>query len=589
MKSCKLALLLLAWSISPLTAEGMECDNHEARITDTAKPVNPYRCEGIAKDAGRNLSVGKIRRRADELAKGNSAVDLCAAAELYKRLGDSRAESLYQKAIDLAPYEPAYELFYGDYLRLYRGAGQRPLFHEADEHLFAARGKLSALRKVTLPSAWNVCSEELWNRCTEERLERSLAALYERDGFSLAYWKWNGEGSRGTVQRPWLFFSPGGRWEQSNSDFDRTSDVRDRTSEAAFSASPFRLNRALTQTELDGLVRLMQPREGRGRLRIRYRSAPIIDVAVTRRTTSDAQITNFFEPDRFNDLILLDTAVSVEEPFAITGNTDAVARFEYHRINRQGLIEFLPKGAEHINQYDASGSLSHYLGPDRLNISYAYDRQNIDPQPADLPRRDRIIVGGTILYQIFRPLPLPGRNLETGLGRQFETRGIDLIGGVLHDDDRFPATPRDVSITRLDYFAGVAVRGLGQFDLVVQPTWLASRVSNDPTQNNSQLRTAGSIVFRILDEERTAGIPKEHLFGLSVASVQFVAPFHWDIPQMGSNAFRSRKIGAELSIKCFSIGYPGVSILTAGGYSRQWFPGLGRELNLIRFSASVGF
>src|SRR5262249_50642949 len=136
---------------------------------------------------------------------------------------------------------------------------------------------------------------------------------------------------------------------------------------------------------------------------------------VTDRTTGDAQVTNFYLPGRFNDLKLLDFGASLEKPFAISGNTDGVVRFAYHRINREGLIEFLPNAAEQINQFEAYGAFSHYLGPDRLNLSYTYVHQNIDPEPLGQLNRDREIMGGTATYQIFRPLPLPGRNLETGL------------------------------------------------------------------------------------------------------------------------------------------------------------------------------
>src|ERR1039457_2467673 len=172
--------------------------------------ANPYRCEGDAAEAGGKLPLNEIRKLADGLAKRKDSRSLCTAAELYKRLGDGKAHSLYEKAIGSAPDEPVYELLYGDYLRLYRGAGQRPLFQEAEKHLFAARGKLE-LQKP----------RPEWGQSTEDRIQRSLTALYERDGFQLARWTWKGEGSRAAVRRPWLFFSPGARWEQANNDFDQ--------------------------------------------------------------------------------------------------------------------------------------------------------------------------------------------------------------------------------------------------------------------------------------------------------------------------------------------------------------------------------
>ena len=265
-------------------------------------------------------------------------------------------------------------------------------------------------------------------------------------------------------------------------------------------------------------------------------------------------------------------------------------RFAYHRVDREGLIEFLPQATEKINQFEASGALSQYAGPDRFNLAYTYVRQNIDPEVTGQLSRDREIMGGTATYQIFRPIPLFGRNLETGLGRKFQTRGIDLYGGVLNDDERYPSSPvNNVFVTRRDYFAGINARGLGRMDFTIQPTWYTSSVSNDPSQYNSQLRTQGNLLFRILDEERSGGIPKERFLGLPVAFVQLVVPFHYDTPRQGSDAFRSRRLGAELWVKCFTKSDIGVTMLSVLGYSRQWFPGLNKDLNLLRVGFSVGF
>jgi len=120
-------------------------------------------------------------------------------------------------------------------------------------------------------------------------------------------------------------------------------------------------------------------------------------------------------------------------------------------------------------QYQAYGSLSHYLGPDRLNASYVYTRQNIDPSPY-LERRDREMIGATVDYQIFRPLRLPDRNANSGFERHFETRGIDVLAGFLADHDRYYGPTGDV-IARHDYFVGLAAHGLGRVDVSVQPTW----------------------------------------------------------------------------------------------------------------------
>ena len=72
-------------------------------------------------------------------------------------------------------WEPAFELFYGDYLRLYRGAAQRPLFPEAEKHLLAGVEKLTQLSE-----------RAAWDSETLQRLRHPLTALYERDRVHLA-------------------------------------------------------------------------------------------------------------------------------------------------------------------------------------------------------------------------------------------------------------------------------------------------------------------------------------------------------------------------------------------------------------------
>src|SRR5258707_1104583 len=127
---------------------------------------NPFAAEGTAQDMGHNDSQAQLRSDADRLAdNARTAVESCTVAELYKRLGDKKARRFYQKAIDTDPDEPAYELLYGDYFRLYRGAGQRPQFPEAERHLFLAKAKLDRLEPK---------KRRDWDAATAERLQRSL-------------------------------------------------------------------------------------------------------------------------------------------------------------------------------------------------------------------------------------------------------------------------------------------------------------------------------------------------------------------------------------------------------------------------------
>lgn len=563
---------------------------------------NPYACEGAARDLSQNRSLSEIRAAAEQLSKSKKAIDLCTSAELYKRLGDAKTPCLYEQAIDAdwkvkrqtgAEPEPAYELFYGDYLRLYRGAGQRPLFPQAETHLLEARSKLLKLLAERHLTAWPECSKDAWHKCTEDRIQRSLTALYERDGLHLASRKTLLDGTE--VRRPWLFFSPGARFARSTDDLDQTSDVRDLTSAALFSenclAPPLRrLCRSLSEDEIAGMARVVTPMETEGALRVRYDSAPVVDVFGSARRTENGAINSsegFFAPDQFTSLKLIDFGSRIDKPFAVSGTTDVDLQFTYDHVARQGLIEFQPQATERIDQYQVYGSLSQYLGPDRINLSYTYVLQNIDPTPY-LARRDRELMGAVADYQLFRPLRLADRDVNSGLGRHFETRGIDLLAGYLDDQDHYKGPSAD-TISRRDYFVGLAARGLGPFDVTVQPTWYSSRVNIDPTQSNSQFRMAGNFLVRILDEERTAQLPSERFLGMPVAFVQVVIPFHWDVPRSDFKSFQSRSVGGELAAKFFTNQQIGVTALAVFGYSRDWFPMLNKNFNLAHIGISIGF
>ena len=568
--------------------------------------ANPYAVENSATNIARNLSLDQMRVRADQLSQSTQANDLCLAAELYKRLGDPRASTLYEKAIAASPDEPAYELFYGDYLRLYRGAGQRPLFPAAEQHLLNARGKLLMLLQAGQKS-WPACSTRnpIWHQCTMDRVQRSLTALYERDGIQLA--DRHAENGDMKVERPWLFFSPGGRAGWATDDFDQTSDIRDLTSAFLFANNCLqapdlrRLCGKITATQMAGMVRVQTPGEARSNLRIRFGAMPVLDITGLARKTFNGTINStcpvppqpgvecgFNNPDVFSTLSLVDYGAGIEKPFAVGSITDADLAFTYKHVNRVGLIENHPDDRERIDQYRGYGALSQYLGPDRLNLEYTFVRQNIDPTP-DLMRRDRVIQAGSVEYQIFRSLPHGlRRNTNDGLGRHFETRGIDLVAGVLNDKERYKGPEADL-ITRWDYFAGISAKGLGPVDITFQPTRYSSRVNIDPTESNAQLRLAGNGLIRLLDEERTPTIPSQHFLGMPVAFVQIVVPFHWDVPLVDTKSFESRSIGGELWVKLFTNTKMGVSTLAYAGYSRDVFPLLNKDLNLGRVGLSIGF
>src|SRR5258706_3527611 len=174
----------------------------------------------------------------------DSADDSLLTAELMKQLGEPRAAHYYEAAISAAPNQPAYELFYADYLRNYRGP-RRPLFGEAADHYFAALEKL--------------LEGESRDSVIADRIDHGLVSLYQEDGLPIV---WRGE-------RPEVFFSSVDRMARSMTDLDEVHDTRDFTAEALFASSGARLNRPLTLEELRGIARVKKPRATFNRLRLR--------------------------------------------------------------------------------------------------------------------------------------------------------------------------------------------------------------------------------------------------------------------------------------------------------------------------------
>jgi hypothetical protein len=225
------------------------------------------------------LELRKLIGERIQLGSSEGANGLLLTAELLEQIGDARAENYFTLAIADDDEEAAYELFYADYLRNFRGP-QRPLFAEAESHYLAA---LTKLRRQRSPS--------FWSDAVRERAVRGLVVLYQEDGIPLA-WRRDIE-----PRPPFLFFSSQARGARSTSELDEIHDVRDLTAEALFAESRTRLNRPLTRDELRGLIRRKEPAVYSERLRFRYEGARF-DLSYEGRTIQNAQVTNFLQPNR---------------------------------------------------------------------------------------------------------------------------------------------------------------------------------------------------------------------------------------------------------------------------------------------------
>src|SRR5215204_5792449 len=112
-------------------------------FAQTGDPSNPYKQLDDASALTSIRGLDGIRRDIKEQLQKPvaNAGEYLLIAELMKRVGDLRADEYYQKTIAADDTEPAYELFYADYLRNFRGPG-RPLFPDAEKHYLRAQTKL---------------------------------------------------------------------------------------------------------------------------------------------------------------------------------------------------------------------------------------------------------------------------------------------------------------------------------------------------------------------------------------------------------------------------------------------------------------
>jgi len=546
--------------------------------------LNPIGCADKGADKTVNEIRFEINRRLGH-AEFENAYEYCATATLMKRVGDSRTEEYYSKAIIADPQEAAYELFYADYLRNFRGPN-RPLFSEAEKHYLEASKKVAA-RTPSRP----------WDQITKDRLERAMIALYQEDGFPVLFRPKGQLLSDGKDSVPLAFVASINRYAHSTADLDRdVDDIRDYTSEALLSNS--RLPQPLTAAGLKGLIRTKEPFETLDRIRFRYKSLPSLDVFYTYRQTPHDAVTSFFNPAVFNSFILNDYGFSAEKPFTISKNFDADIVASFREIRQQGLIEFSPTATEEIRDYETKAAVSHFVGPDKVILQFNYAYQAIHAENVkDHPDRDREFTGATLTYQLLRPLGFrrkskacPDRQPACSpYDRHFEIRGWDFFGGFLIDNERFTASMpiQNTTVIRRDYFGGVSLKGMGRFDLTIQPTVFSSSSSSHIPESNSQYRTNVTLLGRIIDEERTPGIPNPKQ-PLNVAFWQMVLLLRQDNAFHNLKAYENYRAGIESEWKFFTVPRR-TTFLASVGYSFQRFYRLNKNENIFNVSLTMGF
>ncbi|HEY2515177.1 MAG TPA: hypothetical protein VGI39_30130 [Polyangiaceae bacterium] len=559
-----------------------------ARAAAAQETPSPFACFGEAQAIETGVSTADLAQERDKRVtepapEGETPAALahrmCVIAELMSRLGDADAPDYFERAIAAAPDEGGYELWYGAYLGGVRGA-TLPLIERAEVHLYRALDKVRArkARGAARP----------FDATTEEWAERRLIDLYQSDGLPALPWKgypYSVDGTNG----PGLFVTGQGRASIDTNDFVDVSDVRKFTAESAFAGSIERLNRDLTRSEKQTLVRAPARYEVLARARIRQNILGAIDLGYRSLWIEHGQIMRFDQPTNFVDARVQQYGVTYHRALDLYPFADATVEASYQRVDRVGIVEYFPNEYEHIDMIEAKPALSRFLGPDKLtigsNIVYMA-MPDIVGGSVDQRKRGRAITAFYFDYAIYRPLLLPSLSSGGMHWHRKNTRGWHFFGGAAFDNEVYGTR----LVQKRDYYGGTSLLGLGPWDFTLQGTVFQSGVTDAEgfdlhTLANGQYRTSFVPLFRIIDGEAIPGLPA----GGSPAFLNLVFPMRWDVALQGAKDFENFRVGAELWTRFISPGLRGASILASGGYSFQYFYNLDKPLHVARIDVGLGW
>lgn len=529
-----------------------------------------------------------VRRRQDKRQRGWSIILAAIAGILLALLGsspplaaqslwqagDPEAEQCYRKAMapQATPTSPEYDWACGEYMRNRRGPLQ-PLFSEAEDLYYQALKKNDAR------------PEDSASRTLRSQVHRSLTLLYERDGLPLF--------NRIDRGRPFVFLSTQNTVTRSLADLGDVDEVRAFTSEALFAASLERLNRALSQAELRGIIREKTQIDTFNRLRLRYHAFPVLDLFVQHRDIDDAQITKFRAPNRFNDVTFTLYGGAVEKTLALYPVFDVLLRGEVRHVHREGLIEFVPEATEDVLSVVGRAVFSRFIGPDKASLELTVVSDDIDQNIATPIKRRLFIVAPTFRYEIFRPLGgLFGDPAKLPIARRSEV----FAGAALRQE-----TFADVEVQEQDFFAGLALRNLRgfrdeqSFDITLQSTLLTAEREGRDAQGRAvealahrQYRTSVVLLYRLVDKERE--IPEHQATIPPVAFLNLVLLGSHDLAVRGPRDFENLKLGGGLDAKFLLEALQGgTTFLASARYEFQRFYQLDRDAHLFFVKVSMGF
>ena len=383
-----------------------------------------------------------------------------------------------------------------------------------------------------------------------------------------------------SINPPLISFTTINRYAQSTTDLDEVDDTRNFTSEALFSQSRIRLNRTLTKEELARIIRTKDQFETFNNLRFRPKPPLAIDLSYKYREIDDAQIMNFFEPNRFNDMNVSEYGIAVQASSDIN-QYGFLVRGAYKRVNREGIIEFLPDSDEDIDQYEVNALVSRSFGEERAAFYATYMFQDIQLNIPNPYNRDRDIFAFLLTYGKqdiavgLEKETRPVSAIENIFERKFDTRGLKFFSGVVFDIETFG----DVDVKKNDYFIGSSLCAwmdakncpITPFDISIELNIFTSEVEEDSSQDNAQYRTNITTYYQI------------------GRSLTLLVPLRHDIAIDGPDDFENWKAGVELRHLLTSERGLSARCYASLRYDHQRFFNVNRELDLFGVNVSLTF
>ena len=382
------------------------------------------------------------------------------------------------------------------------------------------------------------------------------------------------------AEDPHLSFHSVNRWMRTTSDLDKSDDIRAFTSEALFAQSAARLNRPLTTEELRALVRVKQAAQTIDYLRLRPDRNWAVDFRFKYNDIADAQVTQFFDPTRFNRVVVREYGVALQRGFE-SDSLSGLLRATYNQQDRKGLIEFLPEAWDSVKEYEINGFVATTLSGEPLSAFATYVHQDIDLKIPNPYARSREIaalataIGGESDWGGADGQALVASS-ERVFERRFDARGRKLLAGVLYDSEAFGGTrvrKRDVFLatTACAWMERDACgRSLGGIDLGLDFNHFSAQNSSDDSQRNSQTRVGLSAFYQ-----------------LNESSVVIVSAAR-DRATTGPGSFENWRAGPELRFRRNHKSAASVSVDFWGSvrYERQRYTALDKSVDLL--SALVG-